>query len=290
MKTFYHSTHLKSLSELCRIPFNLRVFLFIVTGLMFGLAGSYAATYYSRQTGNWSTRSTWSTSSGGNQVNSGVYPVAGDVVIIERGFTVTVNGNYACASVLLGGPGTNSGAFLTFSGTNRSLTVSGTVTIGGSGNTGRTGRITFTSGSSLDAGNMVLGGTAATPAAGTIIMTAGGSLTTDGLTVNTVSGNTWTPGTGTVILVTNNTLPATIFTNFNNLQVNAGTTTTGAALPTISGSLTVKAGAVFSLAHNVGATAGPTSVDLECGGATGSTVSGAGTLTLGGNVTVTTCS
>jgi hypothetical protein len=107
------------------------------------------------------------------------------------------------------------------------------------------------------------------------------------LTVNTVSGNTWTPGTGTVILVTNNTLPATIFTNFNNLQVNAGTTTTGAALPTISGSLTVKAGAVFSLAHNVGATAGPTSVDLECGGATGSTVSGAGTLTLGGNVTVT---
>jgi len=56
-----------------------------------------AASRYSIATGNWNSTSTWSASSGGSGGAS--IPVAGDAVIIEGGFTVTVTATALCATV-----------------------------------------------------------------------------------------------------------------------------------------------------------------------------------------------
>ena len=199
----------------------------IITALfvLFFIAGfsekGFATTYYSIANGNWNSNNTWSTTTGGGAVGAGVFPVAGDVVIIERNFTVTINGTYFCTTLQVGSPNNKNTGALQFSAAGTSLTVSGTVTVGGYGNTNRTGTITFISGSTLTAGAVVLGGSGTAPiAAGTIDMTNGGTLITGNLSVNTVSGNTWIPGTGTVQMNATNTLPATIFTTFNNLTIN----------------------------------------------------------------------
>src|SRR6185437_9228470 len=99
----------------------------------------------------------------------------------------------------------------------------------------------------------------------------------------TVTGNTWTPGTGTVILNANNTLPSTIFTSFNNLNINGGTTTLGVNT-TVAGALTVNAGA--SLALGTRTLGSPTGLTMFGGATTASSITGTGTLTLGGNVSV----
>ena len=86
-------------------------------------------------------------------------------------------------------------------------------------------------------------------------MTAGGTLSLGGAVTIGTGAATWTRGTGTVIFTGDNTLPSTIFTTFNNLQINGGTTTTGANIPAIA-SLTVGAGGTFATAstHTIGAT------------------------------------
>ena len=90
-------------------------------------------------------------------------------------------------------------------------------------------------------------------------MTAGGLLTTGSFAVSGTDATVaiWTPGIGTVILTATNTLPATVFTSFSNLQITSGITTTGVAIPSVTGTLSVNGGTSFSLGHNVGATAGP---------------------------------
>ena len=130
----------------------LKVSLAIV--LMVFCQESFGATYYSIASGNWSSNTTWSTSTGGGAVGSGVYPGSGDVVYIERGYTVTIDiSSAACTSLTIGrnttgGGGTQTG-FLTFSGTGSpSLAVSGTVQIGGNNSNTSSGTITFVSGSS----------------------------------------------------------------------------------------------------------------------------------------------
>src|ERR1035441_3996248 len=71
-----------------RKPF-LTLFIALVP-LMIALTGNAAATYYSRASGDWNVNTTWSTTSGGDALGAGIYPVTGDTVIIERSFTVTV--------------------------------------------------------------------------------------------------------------------------------------------------------------------------------------------------------
>jgi len=245
-------------------------------------------TYYSRASGNWNSNTTWSASSGGGAVGAGIYPTSIDNVIIERGFTVTINiSNAQCASLRVGPIATtNTAGLLTFSGASPSLTVTGAVYVGGYGSNTRDGTITFTNGSTLDAGTITLCGTGGTPGQGTIVMTAGGTMITGGIAIGS-AGGTWTRGIGTVVMDANNTLPNTIFTNFNNLRISAGTTTLSIAIPTLSGSLTVNGGAELALStFNLGATTAPTSIVLECGAPTGSSITGTGTLTLGGNVSV----
>ncbi|QOW10582.1 T9SS type A sorting domain-containing protein [Kaistella flava (ex Peng et al. 2021)] len=252
--------------------------------LLFISSFSSGATYYSRASGNWDARATWSTTSGGGQVGTGVFPKTGDTVIIERGYTVTVNvTNAACGSLQLGGTATNNGGILTFSGTSSALTVSGDIRLGAAGNVNRTGKITFAGTTPvLTAGSLILGNSGATPASGTVTMSAGSILNVGSLTVNTVTGNTWTPSTGTVVMTANNTLPTTIFTLFNNLSVSGGTTTTTANL-VIGGNLDVGDGASFTTGNNF--TLGVTGTT----GVIGTLVlGGTGTKTFTGNVTIDT--
>jgi hypothetical protein len=186
---------------------------------LLGAVTASASTYYSVASGNWNAASTWATSDQGSP-GAGP-PVAGDTVNITRDFTVTLNvNNAACATLNLGkntGSSAHSGTLTFASSGSPALTVSGTVTLGGASSTASAGIITMTSGATLSAGSFA---------------------------VVTATGNTWTPGTGTVVLTANNTLPSTIFTSFNNLTINGGATTTAVGL-TVGGNLVVGNGATF---------------------------------------------
>ena len=244
--------------------------LIIIMSLLF-VANTFAQRTASVN-GNWNNTATW----GGSSV-----PTSTDAVIIRNGVTLTVNvTNAACASMQINSGG-NSTAFLAFASSGSpKLTVTGNVIVGQSGNANREGTITFTSGSTLECGSLSLGSIAGQISA--LNMAAGGLLKVNGA-LTAFSGSTFTPGTGTVELTATNTLPPSIFTSFNNLIISGGTTTTGVAL-TAAASLTVKSASTFSVAHAVTAI----TVSLEGGCAvTGGIISGTGTLSLGGNITVT---
>ena len=222
--------------------------------------------------GNWNNTATW----GGNSV-----PTSTDAVIIRDGVTLTVNvTDAACASMQINSGGNNTASLAFASSGSPTLTVTGKVTVGQLSNTNREGRITFSSGSTLECGSLSLGSVAGQISA--LIMTAGGYLKVNGA-LTAFSSSIFTPGTGTVELTATNTLPSSIFTSFNNLIISGGTTSTGVALTAVA-YLTVKSASTFSVGHAVTASA----VSLEGGCAvTGGIISGTGTLTLGGNVTVT---
>jgi hypothetical protein len=106
----------------------------IVLLLLIGFTASFAqaANRYSVANGNWNSTSTWSASSGGAPGAS--YPVAGDVVYIERGYTVSITATGAvCATLTIG---TTTAGTLTFAPTataNFTLTVSGDISIASNG-------------------------------------------------------------------------------------------------------------------------------------------------------------
>jgi hypothetical protein len=127
--------------------------------LLFGFWGSLVAqtTYYSNG-GDWNQSTSWSTVAFGNGTNAGPapsYPVAGDIVNIGGGFTITVTGNEACGSITFSSLTNNT---LVIDGTN-SLTVSGNLVGGGAVQT----QISYTGG-----GLLRVGGTMFVPASGTI--------------------------------------------------------------------------------------------------------------------------
>jgi hypothetical protein len=174
-----------------------------------------------------------------------------DTVEVRNGATLTVDvTNAVCGALQLGGTSGTGAGTLTFSGTNPSLTVtslggfSGNVVLGGTGTT-RGGTITFTSGSTLTAtGTVTMGSANNQP--GTIIMTNGGTLSTAGFALSGTGTKTFTRGTGTVKLTATNTLPSTIFTSFNNLEIVSGTTTMAATI-TVGGTLNVDSGSTFTI-------------------------------------------
>ncbi|MDP2888114.1 MAG: Calx-beta domain-containing protein, partial [Bacteroidota bacterium] len=194
---------------------------------------------------NWSTALNWS--------NDKV-PVATDAIVIPNGFNVIVDSPNAVGASLVLGNG-NGIATLTFSGTNPKLIITGTVNIGKTTSGNNVGVMTFTSGSTLEAGSVSLNKQLNGTTKSEINMNAGGLLKTGSLAIFGGGGATdliWTPGTGTVEMTANNTLPTTIFTNFNNLTINGGTTTLGAAR-IITGNLTISSGTLIAGAftHNV---------------------------------------
>ncbi|MBT7038359.1 MAG: T9SS type A sorting domain-containing protein [Bacteroidetes bacterium] len=147
-------------------------------------------------------------------------------VIIENDHTVTVNvTNAECASLIIGDGG--GVAYMNFSGLTPSLTVTGNVDVGFASNHGnRVGVLTFTSDATLTAGSVSLNENFNTTYS-EINMAAGGTLITGALAIAGESsvGATWTPGIGTVEITATNTLPSIIFTNFEDLHINAGSTT-----------------------------------------------------------------
>jgi hypothetical protein len=91
-----------------------------------------------------------------------------------------------------------------------------------------------------------------------INMAAGGRLVTGLLGTGGGAGPTdykWTPGAGTVELNANNTLPTTVWTNFNNLTLSGATTTTLAANLAIGGKLDIGPAAVMNLGTFANSTA-----------------------------------
>ncbi len=89
---------------------------------------SFGTTYYSRQSGDWSNSTTWSTVACGNATNSGTYPQAGDNVTICDGHSVVLDiASPACANLTVGG-GT-SGELLYSKNVNNTFTVSGYITV-----------------------------------------------------------------------------------------------------------------------------------------------------------------
>lgn len=220
---------------------------------LFVVLDSFGATYFSRRSGDWTSNTTWATSSGTGSVAVGVYPGAGDIVYIERGYTVTVNStSVACASITIGrvatiGGGNTRTGFLAFATSGSpSLTVSGNIQIGGSSNSNSAGTITFQNGSSLAAGSITLGN-GTSNASGSIVMTNGGTLTMNGALALGGSGTkTFTSGTGTVVMNARNTLPTTVFNNFYNLTINSGTTNLSANI-TLYNNLTVSTNDTLNL-------------------------------------------
>jgi hypothetical protein len=185
--------------------------------------------------GNWNNTATW----GGASV-----PSVSDAVTINVGVTVTVNiTNATCLSMVIGSG--NGVATLTFAATGSPvLTVAGNVDVGNSGNQNRDGTITFTSGSTLIANSLRLGTTG--NQVGRITMTAGGLLRVNGAITVASTGSIWTPGTGTLEMTANNTLPTTVLTSFNNLTISNNTTTAGVGF-SVGGTLTIGSAATLNL-------------------------------------------
>ena len=95
-----------------------------------------ATVYYSRASGPWTTSATWSLSSGGAAISSG-FPGSGDDVIIEGGYTVTIAAsgveNVYAANVVIGGSSSSGTLSYPTGNPPSSLTITGDLTIGGSG-------------------------------------------------------------------------------------------------------------------------------------------------------------
>ncbi len=195
--------------------------------LIFAMQSAWCQTtgdYRSSGTGNWSTLGTWQRWSGA----AWAVPTAGQgypgqnsspaLVTILSNYTVTLDVSPANSiSALSISPVTFSLATLQFNA-GTLLTVSGTVTLGNAGSSSRRGALTMTNGGTLICNRIFLANSGA---------------------------NTFTPGTGTIQLNATNTLPATIFTTFNNLVVNSGTTTLGVGI-SLTGTLTISSGATLS--------------------------------------------
>ncbi|MDR6764734.1 putative secreted protein, partial [Flavobacterium sp. 2755] len=178
----------------------------ICLGMFFVVSTATAATRTASTSGPWSNPTTW----------GGTVPTSADDVIINDGVTVTVDTNNAAALTVR--VGTNNGMATLQFNLNSQLTVSGIVTLGRNGANNRLG---------------------------TILMTNGGTLITQGLALANSGANVFTSGSGTVQLTATNTLPSTIFTTFNNLSINTGTTTMSTAL-NITGNLNISNGTTLT--------------------------------------------
>lgn len=125
-------------------------------GMFFVLSYSNAATYYSRQSGNWNSNSTWSLSSGGGV--AGAIPMTNDDVIIENNNLITVTANARCRSLVFS---TNTSTLTVNSGF--SLIVTNAITINSSNTSPRS--IAITGAGTLSAGSVVIGLTSSNPTA-----------------------------------------------------------------------------------------------------------------------------
>ena len=187
-----------------------------------------AATRTASQSGTWSSTATW----GGSAA-----PIAGDVVVIDT-YTVTVDISTAeCASISLG---TTVAATLAFNSGSK-LTVSGNITLGGSGT--KKGNLDFTNGGRLVAATF--SNWAGTLTRGTGIVEVTGTMASFG---STDFWNWYTvilSGSANITLARN-----TAF--YGNFTVGPGTTfTTGGNYVNLYGDLTINATATYNCGSTV---------------------------------------
>ncbi len=227
--------------------------------------GSPTGSLYSIATGNWSTYGTWSTTSGG--ASCGCFPTSLDDVVIENNFTVTMDGNTGAAKSLTiqtGGIATWASALTTNIGT-------------GGINIAATGDIATGAGAGVlvNTGNLVLNKV----------------LTSTNVTIRMKSGSGQTiSGTGSmpILDVSANT------TNNGSLTVTTTLSSTVASTLTQGVGASLSFGGTTAIAPSLDASASGNTVDYNGTGAqtvkTGTyynlTISGAGTSTLGGVITV----
>jgi hypothetical protein len=100
-----------------------------------------ATAYFTKATGNWNARSTWSTVSCGKLTNTGNFPVAGDVVTICNPHKVTITTNTACFAItILDGGVLTAFNYFTLTVTNHmDVQLGGSVNLDGKGNEGGNG-------------------------------------------------------------------------------------------------------------------------------------------------------
>jgi hypothetical protein len=255
--------------------------------------------YTSVASGNWNSDATWS--------GTGI-PVAGSIVTINGGFTVTVSADAACTTLNIGGTTTGTGAGTLVFNSGTTLTVSGNVTMGFSFS--RTGTLTMTSGGTLAIGGIFStnsGDYTYNPGTGTVnyngaaqtvfdmtssynnlTLSGSGAKTTTGITVNgilSMEGTATTTGTvptygaaatlqykGSGIQTTGTEFPAT-FSGSGGVIINNSNGVTLGAAKTISSSLTLTAGIFATTSTNLLSVTG-TSVSAISGGSITSFING----------------
>jgi len=192
------------------------------------------ANRYSVATGNWSSTASWSATSGGGSGAS--VPVAGDIVYIEGGRTITITANAACASVSVA-----SGSTLTVGGFN--LAVTGTTTVSG------TIIHTSTSGTKTMGNVVISGGVWTSNAAETFAIT---TLTLSGSTFNGTATGIFNVSTSlSVTVATTNTFNASTITVTGTTLVDGNlifASSTGTK--TFTGLVTINAGDTWNNSGN----------------------------------------
>ncbi len=262
----------------------------------------------------WNLTSTWSSTSGGGSGAS--IPVSGDQVFIGEASTnriVTIPSGYAaaCGSLTMGNSSAATTATLTISGSllvdnnlvmNRPFTTATTsISVGSSSMTvGGTLQLANSPGSYVDntlinsvtistgtvsVGNLYFGGQAAGQSQ--IVFTGAGTLNISGSATTQALLGTLTPSTGTVNFNGSGaqTIPFLSAITYNNLTLSGGNTKSLSANTTVPGILTVNAG--VTLANSGFTLSSPSAVNVYCGAPAGSSITGSGLMTLGGNITVT---
>lgn len=235
----------------------------LIIVMMLLTSGVNAVNRFSVATGNWNSITTWSATSGGAPGVSA--PVAGDVVVIEGGFIVTVNVASACISLTV-----NSGT-LNVSAANLTIGSPGDVTV----NSG--GTIIFSSTHTITGGN---GG----PNGALININSGATLTTANASgfvagggsgsINVNAGSRGGPNYSTTANYTyNGGAQATGdgITGANNLTIAGSGLKTRSVAITVTGIFSIQGTATFSASPTYGAAAileytgsgAQTSTDIE---------------------------
>ncbi|MCX6172633.1 MAG: Ig-like domain-containing protein [Flavobacterium sp.] len=228
-----------------------------VLAVLFVFGNTKAATYYSIATGNWNSNTTWSLTSGGTAVGTGVFPVAGDSVSIEGGFNVTLTANAACSSITFTATTATSLTLGIYQ-----LDVSGTITIPRSGSslnliavgagTLNATSINFSSGGT-SVRHQVTISTGIVSVSGDIVgANASASITFTGIGSLNVGGALLATGTLTTVAgstVNYNGTSQTVKggSYLGNLVLSGSGTKTFAAATTISGNLSITSGVVANL-------------------------------------------
>ena len=235
--------------------------------------------------GSAQTPGNWNTVAGGGGTAATNFTTGGDIFNIPVG----INGTFG-ANCTFGGTGNNNGVQLQVNGT---ATINNGITVTLAGKGGKQVSTMIVNGTIIFAGTASNVNLSINDVDQTFTLSSGATLITANATGVTGTNCSITKAANSVVTLNtganfefNGTaqsmtgLSATV----NNLTLSGSGTKTLPAATTVSGTLTVKAGATLSL--STFALNSPASTVLECGATSGSSIIGTGTLTFGGNLTV----